>query len=249
MIDFKAKSNRNPNRNPNSKDKFKSVRNSKKFKKFDGNHLSISSAHAVGKWNYRRNKVAGGISRFIQSYVGKPFDLMLSELAKRLRQSNLEESPFELAMKYISDSHNKWWYEYYLSNGIINKTKKKKYITPKYCPSHVKYNKSVFPADFSMEDSEGPKYAGRLWVRGFGITKKVNVWCIRDYKYYNIRNTIFNIYGKDITTFMSEYVPVSPEGISVEVSYWESCFSWCPKYSNIFIARKDDLDPHSTYKK
>lgn len=62
MIDFKAKSNRKSN----SKDKFKSVR------------------------NYRRNKVAGGISRFIQSYVGKPFGLMLSELAKRLRQSNLE---------------------------------------------------------------------------------------------------------------------------------------------------------------
>ena len=70
-----------------------------------------------------------------------------------------------------------------------------------------------------------------------------------DFKAKSNRNPNRNPNSKDITTFMSEYVPVSLEGISVEVGYWESCFSWCPKYSNIFIARKDDLDSHSTYKK
>ena len=119
-------------------------RGTKRFKSFEGNHLSMSKGIGWGHITWTK----GNMRRFLLANVGRPIDKVFSEYLERCESSVYDAK--ERFFSYIEKKEDiSRFGGFYVSNGILNHKKRRKYkpSSTEPNPEHVAYNKRNMPSN------------------------------------------------------------------------------------------------------
>lgn len=233
-------------------------RHDKAYKAYKGRHLPVRKlmgSHYIGDWY---SYVRAPIERWLYSQVDRPIDKVFSDFVKEVKKTYKgEQPPHELFYNHVDKEkdattwhHNKF---YVSSSGFLCRyskynDKKLPYTTfnrrRKPVKAHVDFNKEVLK-DIKMGMTEyGPKYLGKVWAKGKGVTKIVNVWIISRDKWEGYTGLLRNNETSASTKeYLKQFTPVSVEGYGCE--WMTKVPMYSPDYltgmAYKFIAKLSDL--------
>lgn len=133
MITFKKKKDRRYNA---------FSRGTKKFKRFEGNHLSMSKGMGPCYLSW----TTGNMRRFLLSNVGRPVDKVFSKYLERCEPSVYDAK--KRFFSYIEEKKDVFYRGgFYVTNGILNYSRKHKSQIPEPNPEHIIYNRKNMPSN------------------------------------------------------------------------------------------------------
>ena len=212
-LDFKQTSKR-------SHGKKGQPRHTKEYKKYDGRHIptrKLLNRKYVGDWyNYPRVSMEAWLTRQLDRPINDVFSDFVKEFKKTYKGS---QSPDEFFYNYVdkmkvsrSRYHGSTFYvsdsgflcrysKYHRPPCIYNRRQEVK--------AHIEYNKQILKR---LEvKGRGPKYLGKVWVTGKGVTKIVNVWLISQAKLEGLSNSLEGL-SKSMKNYLQDFTPVSVAG-------------------------------------
>lgn len=248
-LDFKQTSKR-------SHGKKGQPRHTKEYKEYDGRHMptrKLLGSKYIGDWyNYPRVNMKAWLTRQLDRPINDVFSDFVKEFKKTYRGSQSPDEFFYCYVDRMKESGSRYWTTFYVSDsGFL--CRYSKYHRPSWkiynkrrqeVKAHVEYNKQILK---KLEvKGEGPKYLGKVWVTGKGVTKIVNVWLIFQAKLEGHTSSLkVADLSKSMKNYLQDFTPVSVAG------YGDSWTTQAPVFSTIsdflynvtykFIAKLSDL--------
>lgn len=227
-------------------------RHTKEYKEYDGRHMptrKLLNRKYEGSYNYPKVNMEAWLARQLDRPINDVFSDFVKEFKKTYRGSRSPDEFFYNYVDRVKGDGNRYWPAFYVSDsGFLCKYSKynrapwKAYMRKQEVKAHVEYNKQVLK-ELEIKGG-GPKYLGKVWATGKGITKIVNVWLISQAKLEG-HSTIFEVanLSRSMRDYLQDFTPVSVAGYGAS---WTaqvpiSTYGFLHPVSYKFIAKLSDL--------